>query len=168
MAKTNKDYKVKFQGEELIIPKGTKLTHQTAMGFDLAYNFVDDFKWYKPEITGYAREMALHDMVHSGINVPREFVTMDEIDHVLLGAEDQQMRTELFHDWIKNQNDHIKLAYRINWRIPHSLFNISCKYFDGALLQNINWFEIHKTNDIGKWSREIEEQTKKEYNERKV
>lgn len=78
MAKTNQEIKMEFGGEEITIPKGTKVTHQTALGFDKNYNFVDEFGWYKPELTGFARKMALHDMVHYGINLDSKFIEEGE------------------------------------------------------------------------------------------
>lgn len=74
MKVTNKEVKISVFGEEVIIPKGTPTTHKTACGIDTNYNFVNDFSWYKPELTGFARKMALHDFVHYGINIPKEFV----------------------------------------------------------------------------------------------
>lgn len=63
-----------FRGEEIVIPKGTKVTNQTALGIDKNYNFIDDFSWHKPELKGFARTMAIHDMVHYGIDIPKEKV----------------------------------------------------------------------------------------------
>lgn len=69
------------------------------------------------------------------------------------GAEDIESRTELFHQWIKNLDDATKMRYAINWcRIPHTLFNLSCKFFDGKDIQHIDWFKIHKSKDLGVWS----------------
>jgi hypothetical protein len=65
-----------------------------------------------------------------------------------------EKRTEIFHNWMKSQDDGIKLLYRINWKIPHTLFNVSCKFFNYMVIQNIDWYKIYKTNDTGKWERE--------------
>lgn len=75
MAKTNQEITIEFNGETLIIPKGTSITHNTALGFDKNYNFINEFSWYKPEITGFARKMILFDMTHKGINIDHKFVT---------------------------------------------------------------------------------------------
>lgn len=73
--KTSQDVKVTFDGEDLIIPKGTRVTNKTADGkSDPNYNFVDDFSWYKPELKGFARKMAIHDMEHRGINIDSKYV----------------------------------------------------------------------------------------------
>lgn len=73
---TKQDVTLTFRSEgEITIPKGTKLTSQTACGVDTDYHFVDEFDWYKPELKGFAREMALMDMVHYGINIPIEYVS---------------------------------------------------------------------------------------------
>lgn len=77
MARTNQELRIEFKGEILVIPRGTRVTHQTACGFDKKYNFIDEFGWYKPDLTGFARQMAIHDFVHYGINVEPQFVTED-------------------------------------------------------------------------------------------
>jgi len=75
MKVTTQDYTTEIKGlGKVIIPKGTRTTHQTADGKDEKYNFVDDFSWYKPELKGYARKMELHDMEHRGVNIPKEYV----------------------------------------------------------------------------------------------
>ena len=73
---TNKDYTVEnFRGiyGSITVPKGTRVTHQTAMGIDKDYHFVNEFGWIDknyPEI----KQLLKHDVVYSGINVPKEFV----------------------------------------------------------------------------------------------
>lgn len=61
-------------------------------------------------------------------------------------------RTVLFHNWMKNQSDSIKISYAINWKIPHTLFNVFCNYFKESEIQNIEWFTIFKSRDTGRWS----------------
>lgn len=83
--KTNKDYTIKemrigitdYSG--IIVPKGTEVTHKTAMGIDTNYHFVCDFSWYAPELEGFARKMAIHDFIHYGIDIPKEFIEYDEL-----------------------------------------------------------------------------------------
>ena len=62
--------------------------------------------------------------------------------------------TNKVHEWLKNLNDDIKLRFAINWKMPHTLFNISCKFYPGGgdKLQNVNWYEIYKSKDMGNWS----------------
>lgn len=74
--RTNKDYTVYYDDfiGEITIPKGTKLTHQTALGIDENYHFVDDWSWYKPELKGFARKMHILDLEYRGFNVPKEYV----------------------------------------------------------------------------------------------
>ena len=74
----SKDYKVSIYDIDLTIPKGTRVTHQTAMGIDKSYHFVSDWSWYKPEVTGYARTMMLHDLHYRGVNVPKEYIEYDD------------------------------------------------------------------------------------------
>jgi len=74
---TNQDYTIEnFRGiyPPITVPKGTRLTHQTAMGIDESYHFVNEFGWIDrdyPEI----KQLLKHDVVYSGINIPIEFVT---------------------------------------------------------------------------------------------
>jgi len=74
MKVTSEFIKMDFMGESLEIPKGTRITNQTACGKDDNYNFIDDFSWYKPHLKGFAREMALHDMIYRGVNIPKNKV----------------------------------------------------------------------------------------------
>lgn len=74
------------------------------------------------------------------------------IDAIMDGAITREERTEKFHEWLKNAPDDIKIRYAINWSIPHSLFNVSCKFFDSKDIQGINWFKIFESKDIGTWS----------------
>lgn len=72
--KTKKDYTVNFMHfGEVTVPKGTKLTHQTAMGIDRTYHFVDEFDWIDKNYPDY--DLILKDEVSGrGINIPKEFV----------------------------------------------------------------------------------------------
>lgn len=71
--KTNQDVKVNFMNYgEIIVPKGTRVTHNTAMGEDKNYHFVDDLKWIDtnyPEINRIQ-----HDATYYGINIPKIYV----------------------------------------------------------------------------------------------
>lgn len=51
---------------KVCVPKGTKLTHQTATGIDKNYHFVNEYSW--------AEKYYHHDLKYHGINVPKEFV----------------------------------------------------------------------------------------------
>jgi len=63
------------------------------------------------------------------------------------------MNTQEMHTWLKSQDDTIKMKYAINWhRLPHTLFNVSCKYFDSDDIQDIDWDQIQKSRDLGNWS----------------
>jgi hypothetical protein len=74
MRQTNQEISMTFRGEEIVIPTGTRVTQQTALGHDDNYNFIDDLSWHKPHLKGFARTMALHDMVHYGIDIDSKFV----------------------------------------------------------------------------------------------
>ncbi|MFT6125862.1 MAG: hypothetical protein ACJAVA_000304 [Flavobacteriaceae bacterium] len=76
---TSKEYKVNFKCARqdygiLTIPKGTKLTHQTAMGIDKDYHFVNEFNWIKPHDSGTPQYGLIMDAKNYGINVPKEYV----------------------------------------------------------------------------------------------
>jgi hypothetical protein len=74
---TNQDYTVEnFRGlyGSITVPKGTKLTHQTAMGVDKNYHFVNEYGWIDRDYPTIAKVLK-HDVTYYGINVPKEFVT---------------------------------------------------------------------------------------------
>ena len=77
---------------------------------------------------------------------------MNNAQALFNGATDIETRTELFHTWLKRQSDDIKQRYAINWRMAHTLFNISCKFFDSKDIQNIDFYKIYKSKDMGVWS----------------
>tara|TARA_R110000772_G_C13310310_1_gene440337 strand:- start:13403 stop:13879 length:477 start_codon:yes stop_codon:yes gene_type:complete len=58
---------------KIIIPKGTRLTHQTALGLDKNYHFVDDLSWIKKDYPQFAN-ILLHDFRYHNYNVKKEFV----------------------------------------------------------------------------------------------
>lgn len=75
--KTSKDYTVNFREHgEITVPKGTRLTNQTACGIDKDYHFVDDFSWVEPHENGVKNYALIHDLIYYGLNVPKEFVEM--------------------------------------------------------------------------------------------
>jgi len=75
--KTNKDYTAPFMHYgEITVPKGTKVTNQTAMGIDKNYHFVSDLSWVKRDYPEIDR-ILIHDLTYHGINVPKEFVDFD-------------------------------------------------------------------------------------------
>ena len=70
----------------------------------------------------------------------------------LRATEDQEQRTDIFINWLQAQDDNVKMRFAINWRIPHSLFNVASKLFDPIDIQNINWFRIYKSKHLFTWS----------------
>ena len=72
--KTNKDVTVNFRDYgDIVVPKGTRLTHKTACGIDEKYHFVDDLTWIKDKYPKIAL-ILIHDALYYGINIPIEFV----------------------------------------------------------------------------------------------
>lgn len=58
---------------EITVPKGTPITHNTAVGYSDEYHFVNDLNWIDtkyPEISGLLR----HDAFYYGIDIPAEFI----------------------------------------------------------------------------------------------
>ena len=76
---TNQDYTLHYKVANsdygtITVPKGTRLTHKTAMGIDEKYHFVEDFSWIKPHNNGTTQYGLIHDVKTHGINVPKEYV----------------------------------------------------------------------------------------------
>jgi hypothetical protein len=44
------------------------------------------------------------------------------------------------------------MRFALNWRIPHSVFNVASALFPDDDLQDIDWYKIHKSGDLGGWS----------------
>ena len=71
---TKEDYTVKFMDYgDITVPKGTKLTHNTALGVDTNYHFVNEYGWIDSNYSTISNILR-HDVRHHGINVPKEFV----------------------------------------------------------------------------------------------
>lgn len=64
MLVTKKEIKMNFKGYNITIPKGTETTHQTAMGQDEKYNFINNFSWIPVDMP-----LLRHDAVHYGIDI---------------------------------------------------------------------------------------------------
>jgi hypothetical protein len=62
--------------------------------------------------------------------------------------------TEKVHNWMKELDDKTKMRFAINWRIPHTLFNVASKIYphDKEDLQVVDWGEIYRSRDLGVWS----------------
>ena len=63
------------------------------------------------------------------------------------------MTTHEVHEWMKSLPDNQKQRFAINWKIPHSLFNVACSIHPGGAdaLQGIDWYAIFKSRDLGTW-----------------
>ena len=72
--KTNKEVIQDFRNYGLItIPKGTRVSHETALGIDKNYHFVDEFDWIEEKTSFFYQ-----DAVHYGININSEDVEKEE------------------------------------------------------------------------------------------
>lgn len=61
-------------------------------------------------------------------------------------------KTKQIHVWMKSLNDDEKMRFALNWRMPHTLFNVACKLRPADELDNVNWYQIYKSRDLGNWS----------------
>lgn len=78
--KTSKSYTTEFRNYGTVtVPAGTKVSHQTAMGLDTRYNFVDEFGWVKKSYPDYY-ELLIMDLKQYGLNVPADHVIKDFAD----------------------------------------------------------------------------------------
>lgn len=75
---TNRDYTFEYvvagnSYGQITVPKGTRLSHNTALGPDPNYHFVAEFGWI---VANYPNIMHMlkWDVEHYGINVPKEYV----------------------------------------------------------------------------------------------
>ena len=79
-------------------------------------------------------------------------------DSIFEGVTDSREKTVILMNWIQSQGDGVIERYLLNWRIPHSLFNISCNFFSHQVLQNIDWYGIfnhHYGSFV--WERELKQ-----------
>jgi hypothetical protein len=75
--RTSQDVTISFRDYgNITVPKGTRLTHNTALGADRNYHFVDDFSWIKKNYPQIDRFL-YHDAYYYGIDIPKEFVEYD-------------------------------------------------------------------------------------------
>lgn len=76
--KTKADYTLNFKEyREITVPKGTKVSHNTAMGVDKNYHFVDEYQWIYENYPNYANILK-DDVFTYGINVPKEFIDYEK------------------------------------------------------------------------------------------
>lgn len=58
---------------EITVPVGTLVSHNTALGKDDNYHFVEEFDWIDRDYPRIAY-LLKHDAEHYGINVPKEYI----------------------------------------------------------------------------------------------
>ena len=124
MLKTQEDVTINFKAAtsdygELVVPAGTRVTHNTAMGSDDKYNFVNDFDWLdkdkgrmkQAEEAGMDikafNELIKSDMSSYGLNIPGQFCVdagkMKESFDVLLknNSGERFVEVEFVSYWIE-------------------------------------------------------------------
>ena len=58
---------------DIVVPKGTRITHMTACGIDEKYHFVDDLSWIEKNYPNVSKLMR-HDATYYGIDIPKEYI----------------------------------------------------------------------------------------------
>lgn len=61
---------------------------------------------------------------------------------------DKNKRTLIFRDWLIENFEKIGTLYLINKKVPHTWFNISCKFFNPKEIQNIDWFTLFNDSSL--------------------
>jgi hypothetical protein len=66
----------------------------------------------------------------------------------------QEEKTQRIVNWMQSLDDNSKLRFAINWRIPHTLFNVASELYKGNKddLQGVNWYSIFKNKSQFTWS----------------
>jgi len=108
--RTSKDYTIAdFRGYgEVTVPKGTRVTHMTAMGNDPKYHFVDEYDWIKANYPTIAATLK-HDVSYYGINVPIEFIETERT--VRYSPLTNQNKPFILNSQRYNRDELIKLGY---------------------------------------------------------
>ncbi len=73
IARTTKEFTTAYKGWDLVVPVGSIVSNKTAMGFDDAYRFWNDWTAYVEKLTGYKNSILAHDLTHYGLNIPAEY-----------------------------------------------------------------------------------------------
>ncbi len=73
MARTTKEYRTSYKGWDLVVPVGSTVSNKTAMGWDDAYRFWNDWKEYVEKLTGFKNSILAHDLTYYGLNIPAEY-----------------------------------------------------------------------------------------------
>lgn len=74
-SRTIKDYFVKdIKGYgPYIIPAGSVVTNNTALGPDDCYHFWEDWQKAAEKITGFKNSLLAHDLTYYGLNIPAKY-----------------------------------------------------------------------------------------------
>lgn len=67
---TEHDIRMKFKGHNILIPAGTEVDHQTALGYDENYTFVKDLSWIDDD-----QVTLQHDADYYGIQIDNNLIT---------------------------------------------------------------------------------------------
>lgn len=75
MKQTKQDVSIDFKGYgKITVPKGTRVTSQTACGVDPNYNFVADLSWIPLHDNGCKQFGLIHDATYYGINIDKKYI----------------------------------------------------------------------------------------------
>lgn len=80
--KTNQDFEIHYKIAntdygKIVVPKGTRVTHKTAMGIDKNYHFVDEVSWVEEKYPDISAPL-IWDIRYYGLNVPKQFVDYEK------------------------------------------------------------------------------------------
>ena len=73
ISKTKKDYQVYFSGYRIKVPAGSRVTNQTACGYDDNYHFLLDYEKIAEELTGCKNSMLCRDLKYHRLNIPKDY-----------------------------------------------------------------------------------------------
>jgi len=74
------------------------------------------------------------------------------IEKIEISSAFDAKKTHAFHERLCELADGHKAKYAINWRMPHTLFNISSEFWPNEDFAGIDWFAIYKSRYLGYWS----------------
>lgn len=136
MLVTSQDYTTPYKHYgNITIPKGTKLTNQTATGKDENVHFVNEFAWIDANYSEIA-PLLKHDVIHYGIDVPKEFVIDTTASH-------EETKADGFNYY----------AYQLSKITAKSEYMPSFQIRNGDDEGKTNWMKLNDTSatELVKW-----------------
>jgi hypothetical protein len=98
IAKTIREYRVNYNGWDLLIPVGSTVANKTAGGNNDAYRFLQGTNEFAKLVTGYPNSILAHDLTHCGLNIPAEYCEPWP-EEVMPVTPDEDATQSLVRDW---------------------------------------------------------------------